>query len=164
MPREHYSSRQIAAHIAQGYLDNNEYPASVEAISRKLTGRLPEVRDRRACYQKLGSLLYCVGDMKQSCREAAISTETGENGRTEKKIRQAARRVREIGMILTEIRDTEPDEYECSCRPFVEEWSRIKFDRGGNILSALEKGQSETSAGKKEDTPAKENKAPAVSL
>ena len=115
----------------------------MHSFSCRLGKRLPELRKlgRKGCYQEVGSLLYCVNDMVGSCRDAAISSSRGEMEVADKRINRAAKRVREIGTLLTEIRDTDPQEYDSSCRQFVEEWKTISFDKGKDLLQSIEQGR-----------------------
>ena len=150
MAKESYSARQIAAHFAQGYLDRDEDPNVVRDFSVNLGKRLPQLKKQgdSACYHEMGSLLYCVNDMKDSCREAAIASERGEMHMAGKKITLAARRVREIGTPLTEIRSEHPAEFEKTCKGFVESWKDTRFDRGGALLQAIENSREEKMAEK----------------
>ena len=163
MAREHYTSRQIAAHFAQGYLEKNEEPFVVRKFSSRLGKRLPELKKLGSadCYQEIGSLLYCVNDMVGSCRDAAISSRMGEMDQADRRINRAAKRVREIGTLLTEIRDEHPQEYENSCRQFVEEWRDIRFDKGKGLLQTIEESMGMFSV---EETPAPVQSDPVLTV
>ena len=141
MPGENRTSRQIAAHLVQSYMENGADSSAVEEMTAGLGRKLPEIKKlgNAECCRQMGSLVYCLSDMCASCREAAIASARGETDQTGIKVDQASKRIHEIGVILTEIRDGHPQEYENYCRGFVDDWKNIRFDGGERVLRNIEK-------------------------
>ncbi len=132
-----YTSKQIAAHFSQGYIDEQKDPEVLQDFIRTLEARVPTLRRSgdRQCYQDVSSLLYCVKDLKGSCRDAGMSADLGKKAESDQSLNRAANRVQEIGQIMMDIHTHSPEEYEKSCRSFIMKWKDIEFDQGEKLLA-----------------------------
>ena len=139
MPKQ-YTSRQIAAHFSQSYIDQSRDTEVISGFIKTLEGRVPKLRKSpdRQRYQDVSSLLYCVKDLRGSCRDAGTCAENGAKKDCGKNINRAANRLQEIGQLITEIRHNYPDEYEQSCKGLLNEWRALEFDKGEKFLQNAE--------------------------
>lgn len=135
MPKQ-YTSRQIAAHFSQSYIDQNGDDQILSDFIKTLEGRVPKLRrqENRQQYQDVSSLLYCMKDLKGACRDAGNCAQNGARKDCSRNISRAANRLQEIGQLLTEIHHNYPEEYEKSCKGFISKWRGLEFDKGEKFL------------------------------
>lgn len=139
MPKQ-VTSRQIAAHFAQSYLDKSADTDILKNFSALLEDRvssLKKTNDRR-CVRDVSSLLYSVRDLSGSCRDAAADIGFGDRKAANRDMDRASMRVREVGQMLVDIRQNHPQEYEKSCSRFVEQWRQMEFTKGASLLEQPE--------------------------
>ena len=135
MPRQN-SSKQIAAHFTQTYIEDGRDADVLHEFSQVLEKRMHTLKgsENRKLYQDVGSLLYCVRDLKGSCRDLAESVSAKDVRNCSQHLNRASLRVREIGQQLTDLRQNHPEEYKNSCREFVSQWKQMEFEKGGEVL------------------------------
>ena len=160
MPRQN-SSKQIAAHLTQSYIDSGRDADVLQDFSQVLEDRVHTLRAAgdRKLYQDVGSLLYCVRDLKGSCRDLAESVNAKSAQDAGKDLNRAALRVREIGQQLTDLKQNHPEEYKKSCGAFISQWKTIDFDKGGEVLrlsGAAEASRSRETALKTQENAKKD--------
>ena len=131
-----YTSKQIAAHIADNLINNGTDTDFVAAFEKDLSKRIPELKKSgsKECYQDVCSMLYCLRDMRASCRDAGEHLVSGNMRESDRYLNRAAMRVREVGQLLINIKKAHPEEYDRSCGGFVDAWRKTEFERGEQFL------------------------------
>lgn len=140
-----YTSRQIAAHLSEVYREEGRDPEVLQNFTNTLEERIPALRRSpdRTCYQDISSLLYCVRDLKGSCRDAGDNFGRGRHAEADRNLNRAASRLQEIGELITDIRQDHPEEYKKTCSEFVSQWREIRFDKGEKILGSYSEQEPE---------------------
>lgn len=135
MPKQ-TTSQQIAAHLTQSYMENGKDADILQDFSQTLEKRVRTLKKEgdRQLYQDMGSLLYCVRDLRGSCRDTAESVLRNDPKNTRQDLDRSALRVREIGQLLVDIRQAHPQEYEKSCKEFTDSWRSTEFEKGDEVL------------------------------
>ena len=79
MPKQ-YTSKQIAAHIADSYINEEKDTGFIRTFEKSLERRVPVLRKSgdKECYQDVCSMLYCLRDMRGSCRDAGENFVNGD--------------------------------------------------------------------------------------
>ena len=160
-----YTSKQIAAHIADNYINNGNDTDFVAAFEKDLALRIPVLRKsgNTECYQDVCSMLYCVRDMRSSCRDAGEHLSNGNRRESDRYLNRAAMRIREMGQLLIDIKKEHPEEYDRSCSGFVDAWRETEFERGKQFLT---EEQTNVSAPQESQPKHRENQnaAPAAQM
>ena len=162
MPRpKTNNAREIAAHFTQSYMEEQTDAPILQDFDAILEGRVHALHrsGNKKCFQDVGSLLYCIKDLKVSCRDAGNKLLEEKPSAAVEHLARAENRVQEIGQLVVEIKHNHPEEYERSCKGFIKEWKGMVFDKGKEVLEIVDGAVAETAA-----KPAQEKKTAAPGL